>query len=59
LVAVRDIPAGTVLTPEMIAIKKPGTGIPPVRLKEVLGKRTLRAVKSDTVLMFNDIESEG
>jgi N,N'-diacetyllegionaminate synthase len=59
LVAVRDIPAGTVLTSEMIAIKKPGTGIPPVRLKEVLGKRTLRAVKTDTVLTSNDIESEG
>jgi N,N'-diacetyllegionaminate synthase len=59
LVVVGDIPAGTVLTPEMIAIKKPGTGIPPIRLKEVLGKRTLRAVKSDTVLTFNDIESEG
>jgi N,N'-diacetyllegionaminate synthase len=59
LVAVRDIPAGTVLTSEMIAIKKPGTGIPPVRLKEVLGKRTSRAVKSETVLTFNDIESEG
>jgi N,N'-diacetyllegionaminate synthase len=59
LVALRDIPAGTVLTPEMIGIKKPGTGIPPVRLKEVIGKRTLRSVKSDTVLMADDIEWEG
>jgi N-acetylneuraminate synthase len=59
LVAVRDIPAGTVLTSEMIAIKKPGTGIPPIRLKEVLGKRTLRAIKTDTVLTSNDIELEG
>jgi N,N'-diacetyllegionaminate synthase len=59
LVALRDIPAGTVLTREMIGIKKPGTGIPPVRLKEVLGKRTLRAVKSDTILTFNDIEAKG
>jgi N,N'-diacetyllegionaminate synthase len=59
LVVLRDIPAGTVLTPEMIGIKKPGTGLPPGRLKEVIGKRTLRAVKSDTVLMSNDIEWEG
>lgn len=59
LVVLRDIPAGTVLAREMIGIKKPGTGIPPVRLKEVIGKRTLRAVKSDTVLMSNDIEWEG
>jgi N,N'-diacetyllegionaminate synthase len=58
LVVLRDIPAGTVLAREMIGIKKPGTGIPPVRLKEVVGKRTLRAVKSDTVLMSNDIEWE-
>ena len=58
LVVLRDLPAGTVLAREMIGIKKPGTGIPPVRLKEVVGKRTLRAVKSDTVLMSDDIEWE-
>jgi N-acetylneuraminate synthase len=37
-----DLPAGTVLAPEHLRIKKPGTGLPPERLSEVIGRR-LRA----------------
>lgn len=41
LVAARDIPSGTVLTEEMIAIKRPGTGLPSVMHPYIVG-RTLR-----------------
>jgi N-acetylneuraminate synthase len=41
LVAARDIQAGTVLTEELIAIKRPGTGLPSVMLPYLVG-RTLR-----------------
>ena len=41
LVAATDIPAGTVLTKQLIAIKRPGTGLPPVMLPYLIG-RTLR-----------------
>jgi N,N'-diacetyllegionaminate synthase len=37
-----DLPAGTVLRPEHLGLKKPGTGIPPARLDQVLGRRLLR-----------------
>ena len=59
LVAITDIPAGTVVTEEMIGVKKPGTGLSPLRLADVIGKRTSRGVKADTALMMTDIEWEG
>ncbi len=40
LVAVQPIPAGTVLTQELIAARRPGTGLPPAMLPYVLGRRT-------------------
>jgi N-acetylneuraminate synthase len=41
LVAARDIPVGATLTEELIAIKRPGTGLPPAMLAYLIG-RTLR-----------------
>lgn len=41
LVAARDIPADTVLTEELIAIRRPGTGLPPAMLPYLIG-RTIR-----------------
>ena len=52
LIAARDLPAGTVLEPDMIAIKRPGYGIAPKHLDIVLG-RTLRTnVEADDVLTW-------
>lgn len=48
LVATRDLPAGAVLRPEHLAILRPGTGLPPGRLASVLGRRTARAIATDT-----------
>lgn len=56
LVAVVDIPAGTVLTAAMIGIKKPGTGIPAARKQEVLGLRTRRVIRANSVLVEDDLE---
>ena len=50
VVATADIPAGTVLTREHLAAKKPGTGIPAARLDDVVGRTTRVAVAADTVL---------
>ena len=41
LVAARDLRAGTVLSNDMLAIKRPGTGLPPMLLPHLIG-RTLR-----------------
>ena len=56
LVARHAMPAGTVLAAEHIAIKKPGTGLSPDRLDQVIGRRLRRAVAEDEVLSAEDIE---
>jgi N-acetylneuraminate synthase len=50
VVAVVDIPEGTVIDRSMLAAKKPGTGIPAARLDEVVGRRARVPVAADTVL---------
>lgn len=56
LVASADLPAGTVIAREHVAIKKPGTGLAPDRLDEILGRRLKRAVAADQLLAADDIE---
>jgi len=56
LVASSDLPAGTVISREHVAIKKPGTGLAPDRLEEVIGRRLARPVAVDQVLAAEDIE---
>ena len=47
LVARADLPAGTVLTRDHLAVKKPGTGLSPERLQEIIGRRLARPVTAD------------
>jgi N,N'-diacetyllegionaminate synthase len=56
LVASTDLPAGTVISREHVAIKKPGTGLAPDRLDEIIGRRLARPVVADQVLAAEDIE---
>ena len=51
-----DLPAGAVLREEYLTLKKPGTGIPAARLKEVIGRRLKRQVSADTMLSEDDLE---
>src|SRR6185295_2422830 len=41
LFAAQLIPAGSQVTKEMVAIKRPGTGLSPIVLKTIIGHRTL------------------
>jgi N,N'-diacetyllegionaminate synthase len=43
------------ITAEMLAIKKPGSGLPPARLGEVLGRRAARTIEADEVLTEADV----
>jgi len=56
VVAQTDLPAGTVLRPEHLAIKKPGTGIPAARFGELIGARLTRSLKADEFLSEEDLE---
>jgi N,N'-diacetyllegionaminate synthase len=50
VVAARDIPAGAVLTEELLAIKRPGTGLPPAERPRVIGRRAARDIPAGTVI---------
>lgn len=56
IVSTRDIPAGTVLTQDMIWSKRPGTGIPSWRMEEVIGKKALRDIPGNTLIKEEDLD---
>lgn len=56
LVAEVDVLAGTVLTREMVGIKKPGTGISAARLNEFLGRRLVSSVKAGKLFREADFD---
>lgn len=55
VVAVAPIPAGSIITPQMLGLKKPGTGLPAAKLTELIGKRAARTVAANTLLTAEDV----
>lgn len=53
LVTAREIPAGTALTADVIAIKRPGTGLPPRMLMELVGRIAALDIPADTVISWD------
>jgi len=51
-----DLRAGTVLSGDLLTVKKPGTGIPAARLADLLGRRVRRSVLADELLQEGDVE---
>ncbi|HET9530015.1 MAG TPA: N-acetylneuraminate synthase family protein [Blastocatellia bacterium] len=56
VVACRDLPAGTLLRAEHLAVKKPGTGIPADHIDEVIGRRLKHEVRRDEMLRVESLE---
>lgn len=56
IVAAHDLPAGAVLTAADLAIKKPGTGLPAARLKDVIGRQLKQALARDAQLREEDLQ---
>jgi len=54
LVAQVDIPAGAILTRELVGIKKPGTGLSAARLDEFLGRKVRDNISAGTMFAEND-----
>ncbi len=54
LVAAGDLPAGTVIRSEHILAKRPGTGLSPGQLGDILGKRLVRSVVADEAFQADD-----
>jgi len=55
IVSKTNIPKGTKITMGIIQIKRPGTGIPPKELKNVLGKIVRKDICEDSVIERDDI----
>jgi len=55
IVAARDIEAGDTLTAKDVIIKRPGTGISPDKMDQVIGKKLRRAISKDEVLQREDL----
>jgi len=55
IVAARDIHKGQTLTEDMLAIKRPGTGILPKHLDEFIGKTLAKSIKKNELLTWTHI----
>jgi N-acetylneuraminate synthase len=55
VVARCDLPAGTILQEAHLTVKKPGTGIPASRYKEIIGHKLRHSVKADQALDITDL----
>ncbi len=56
IVAAQDIPAGTVIEREHLIMKRPGTGVQPTELEQMLGRTTANAIEEDKLVTWDDIE---
>lgn len=55
LVTVRDLPEGHILTEADLCFKRPGTGLSPMELPHVTGRRLARPVQADRVIRVEDL----
>lgn len=55
IVVNKEIKKGEIITSEKISFKRPGTGIPPTRIKEIIGAKALVDLKKDELLEYNKI----
>jgi N,N'-diacetyllegionaminate synthase len=53
LVAARNIDAGTILTEDLVAIMRPGTGLSPTMRSQLVGRRTRRDIEAGTLLTLD------
>jgi len=58
LVARIDIEAGTVLTEAMLAVKRPGTGIPPEQMDRVVGRKAKSGIRAEDVIGWEAVASD-
>lgn len=56
VVAAAHIPAGTALTTELLTVKRPGGGIPPDGLEQLLGRRAAADIAPDTILTWDLVQ---
>ncbi len=58
VVAAIYLPEGSVLTRGELICKKPGTGIPAAELDQIVGRKTVRELKKDEAIAWEDLSDE-
>jgi N-acetylneuraminate synthase len=56
IVAKVDISEGTTITLEMLTFKRPGTGISPSRVNEIIGKKVKKLISNDEIILWEMLE---
>ena len=56
IVAAKKISGGSLITEDMLTTKRPGTGIEPKHLKNIVGKSVVCGIKKDTVITWAMIQ---
>ena len=54
VVTKQKISKGTIIQRSMLDVKRPGTGLPPEKIKDILGKKALRDISEDEILKDED-----
>ena len=52
----KDLPAGYILTDKDLVMKRPGRGISPMQVSNVIGKKLLKSLPADQLLSLDDLE---
>ena len=58
IVARVNIPQGAIITEEMLDIKRPGTGLEPKHLGEIIGRVTEIAIKKDEAITIGKLRGK-
>lgn len=56
IVTTTEIKKGTLFSDQNLACKRPGTGLSPILLKNILGKKASKDISEDAILQIEDID---
>lgn len=56
IVSAAFIPRGTVITPDLLIMKRPGTGIPPSEVKLLVGRRATVDIQPDVMISWDMVD---
>lgn len=55
IVSLVDIPKGTVIKSDMVAIKRPGFGVPPKFISQIIGRVAQEDIKAEEPVLWKDV----
>lgn len=56
IVVTRDMKAGEIIKTEDVDVKRPGTGLAPEKIPQIIGRKLKNSIESDMLLLESDLE---